>query len=272
MATDKLERDIIYTSKRLLQDLYKQHISGERGARLDSLAAAGFGGGGRLKTPQPDNEYWLLRQVTDAVRDNTGTLLFPGRYVKCTVMTTWAEVPFNQESATVAWLEADADTEEGPVFIALCGSRANLHGTRPDELRGGWFPSSAEGLAEIVRAFGRGNNDPRKFLRADKDELPVLLQTAHGIAQKPTSTFRIDTRELEILFEVFYTKEHIDLKGTYYRRAFFGTPLWAATPESQPLSGPEGRETASDGSSQTAEPSRKRRRWALGRGRGEAST
>jgi hypothetical protein len=271
MATDNLNRDFVYISKRLLRDLYKQHMSDKRGAGLDTLLAAGFGAGGRLKTAQPDNEYWLVRQVTEAVRDNTGTLLQPGRYVKCTLMTTWAAIPFMREGTTVAWLEATADTDEGPAFLALCGSLSNLRGSRPDELRGGWFPSSAGGLTQIVRAFGRGNNDPRRFIHAGDDELAELFTVAYGLARSPTATYRIDTRELEILFEVFYSEDDLTLNGVRYRRTFFGTPVWAATPEPQPLEMPPrdgGAATIPGGAVHIAHPARRKwQRWTLGNAR-----
>jgi hypothetical protein len=265
VSPDKNEPQFVYVSKRLLDDLYKQHVSSKRGSRLDSVSVAGTGVSGRIKTAQPDNEYWLAREVTKIVQDNTGSLLYPGKYVKCELEMTRATIPFSEERTTVAWFEGERETEEGSIFVALCGSVQNLRGAAPPtELKGHWFPSSAEGLTQVVRAFGRGNNDPRQFLRAEPEELPGLFSFAYGKARSPTATYRIETRRLEMVFEVFYELDHAKVPkapDSYLRHAYFGTPLWAAIPAPKPLHSPGKQETA------TSFPAPERPRWRLGKRR-----
>jgi hypothetical protein len=225
-----IPREFVYISERLVDDLYKRHIANKRGAKLEGISIAGNSIQGQLGVPQLDNEYWLVHRVTDAIKGSTGSLLDHRRYIRVdAVRTTWASVPFMEEQARVAWFEAEADTSEGTVLIILCGSLRNLRGHIPTAHPSGWYPSTAEGLSQIIRSFGHGNNDPRSVLRAATEEVPGLVTSAYGIGDIVAGNCKIGDENLDLLFEVFYVCDDISLSGRVFRRVYLGTPLWAAS-------------------------------------------
>jgi hypothetical protein len=226
---DKTPLEFVYISERLVDDVYKRYLAGKRGAKLEGLSIAGNSAQGRIATSQPENVYWLARKATELVKKRTGSLLDEKPYIRVDgVPTTWATVPFMQEQGRVAWFEAEADTREGSVLLILCGSVRNLRGHVPTARPSGWYPSTAEGLSQIVRAFAHGNNDPRPSLRAKTDEVASFVQTAHGIGEKIAENCKIGDENLDLLFNVFYVCDDLALDGREFRRAFLGTPLWAA--------------------------------------------
>ncbi|MDI6106029.1 hypothetical protein QLQ12_46440 [Actinoplanes sp. NEAU-A12] len=231
MTTDNFPQTYIYLSRRIINDLYDQHEAHSRGMEVNVTAkipGIDLKASGRK---QVDNYYWLARQVTEAVRDNTGTLLDPGTYVRARMEVTWAEVPFLEGGFRVAWMSCFADTKEGPAFAALCGSLQNFVGYSEgeDHRYRGWYPSAPVGMAKLVSSFSGDREDVSgAALWASDSDPEQAIRSALTISSTLGSGHIAGRAELDVLFQVFSWREYPIGQGSG-RVAMIGTPIWAAT-------------------------------------------
>ncbi|WIM97586.1 hypothetical protein ACTOB_001119 [Actinoplanes oblitus] len=232
MAIDAHPRSYIYLSRRLLRELHQRAEAQKGGVEFSVTAKVpGLDARGERRKLE-NNDYWLARQVTAAIRDNTGTLLHPGTYVRARMEVTWAEVPFLEGGHRVAWLSCFTDTEEGPVFAALCGSLRNFEGYASDDdykARGGWYPSAPVGMAKLVSSFSRGNEDINGAIAwSEEEDIEKAVTTAMTIYTTLGRSHIAGRAELEVLFQVFGRIDYPE-GSDQGRAAMLGTPIWAAT-------------------------------------------
>lgn len=231
MATDNFPQTYIYISRRLVRSLFDQHEAYGRGLNLDVTAkipGVDFKASARRKE---NNDYWLARQVTEMVRNNTGTLLNPGTYVRARMEVTWAELPFLEGGYRVAWLSCFADTEEGPAFAGLCGSLGNFEGysAGEEDKSRGWYPSAPVGMTRLVSSFSGEREDVNEAASwaggADPED---AIRTALTISSTLGSGYIAGRAELDVLFQVFSYLDYSEKDGQA-RAAMIGTPIWAVT-------------------------------------------
>ncbi|MFI6232734.1 DUF7019 family protein [Micromonospora sp. NPDC050784] len=231
MTTDNFPQTYIYISRRIVRNIFDQHEAYSRGVGLDVTAKIP---GVDLKASarrRENNDYWLARQVTEMISDNTGTLLHPGMYVRARMEVTWAEVPFLEGGHRVAWLSCFADTEEGPAFAGLCGSLGNFEGYSAGEndRPRGWYPSAPVGMARLVSSFSGDREDVSEAASwAGGTDPGDAIRTALTISSTLGSGHIAGRAELDVLFQAFSWLEYPQGDGQI-RAAMIGTPIWAVT-------------------------------------------
>jgi len=234
VAIDRLPRSYIYLSKRILTNLYheleavrpKWKIETKLGAPFSTISIG-------KKEPSTENLIWLAKKVTEAVSDQTGDLLYPGKYVRATVPMTCAELQSSgYPKSTVAWMHSWFESAEGTVFLALCGSVHNYEGYSPGDISNfrGWFPSSPPGLHRLIRYSALDYNDDINVM--DSSTAHLILKGALEISRRLPTEWVIMRQEVEVLLEVFASVEQ-SREG--FRSAIVGTPIWVGTPIPQPL-------------------------------------
>lgn len=228
MVTDAMPRLFIYLSKRLLVETYHQLEASRPGWKLDpKLRFTGVEITLGRREPSIENLVWLAQKVTEAVSDQTGTVAYPGAYVRGRMPLTCAAVP---EKA--AWMHSAFDIEEGPAFVALCGSVYNYRGYSPGDQADfkGWYPSDLMGMRETMESL-TANHSKSWVLRtkgnANVREGAISIENALAISRWVPPECVIYQENLEVLFEVFVHESHT-LNGI--RSALLGAPLWVATP------------------------------------------
>jgi hypothetical protein len=189
VATDNFPQTYIYISRRIVRDLYRQHSAHARSVDLEvDVTAPVIGVKARGGQRKGENDYWLAQKVTQYIRDNTGTLLDPGVYVRARMDVTWAEVPFLEGGYEVARLSCYADTEAGRAFVALCGSLRNYEGYFPggDEYRG-WYPSRSTGMQRLLASFSGGAEDVASASEWRGGEFPEDVTDTARVISTPGS-------------------------------------------------------------------------------------
>jgi hypothetical protein len=237
VPTDNFPRSYIYISQRLLRERYQQHVAHQPSHRIESQFRPPLFTFELENRADPDNPFWLARQVTSAVKDLTGSLTEPGTYIRVEMPITWSWLKvydgISQKGRyRVAWLSGVASTSEGDVFVALCGSLRNYVGiSYPDVERRGWWPSTTGGLRHILAYFSNEEGDTSVLGEhsPDDDDVLVPFRTAHRFSSTLGAGHQIGNALLELLFQVFDYVEDVTLEGVSYRFAYLGTPLWAAT-------------------------------------------
>jgi hypothetical protein len=242
MTTDRLPRFYSYLSKRILTNLYHQLEADQPHWKLDiefrtAIASVSVG----KREPSHENLIWLAKRVTEAVSDQTGDLIYPGRYVRAIVPLTCTELP-----SRVAWMHSWYDTDDGPIFLALCGSLSNYVGYHPGEIPEGWYPSSAEGMNRLLNTCGGDLDD---IDEVGSSMTPSALRGALRISEKLPEKYIVVHEELEVLLRVFV---HEERPWERVRSAILGAPIWVGTPLPLPQdfskkfsSGSVGRESKS---------------------------
>lgn len=248
MTTDRSPRNYTYISRRLVRNGVNQ----DRAARsdwslqkinIDTKVAGRYEIG---KDAPPGNDYWLAQQFTALVSDNTGTLAAPGEYVRLIGSFRHGMLPVLMPTRDVAWFDASIQENAGEksTLIVLCGSPDNFIDfyAIPDRQRSGWYPSSVNGMDEILNAFANEKSGPDQV--ADGQQLESLTLESRRPIVNSASTIREvfrglkDSQEFEVLFKVFYDIE-LDAEdySDDFRRLVCGTPIWVASPA--PRSNPE---------------------------------
>jgi uncharacterized protein DUF7019 len=234
MVTDNFPQSYIYISRRLVRELYQQHRANRQAPNITLTAKLPGINVQASPGEQPENDYWLARKATDIVRDNTGSLLDPGTYIRATMDVTWADLPFLEGGYEVAWLTCVADTDEGPVFAALCGSIGNYVGYSPGESQSrGWYPSRATGMERLLKSFSADNDDVDAAAEWGGGDNPeMVISSAFTIAATLGRGHIAGHARLEVLFQVFRYldyRQNTGLRNGQLRAAMIGTPIWAVT-------------------------------------------
>ena len=252
MTTDNSPRTYIYLSRRLLEDRWAQHTARRRKtASVDGLTvgmpavSVSFR---RLADRDQNNLYWLSEKVTEAVRDNTGDLLYPGTYVRATLKLSWGFLGFvDPPDEVVAWIFGTAQTDEGTAFVALAGSIHNLTDYDPAHKKPSPVPfhiSSPSGLRYLVDAYYDANATGKGMAVPDPQGKGDSISAAYRISDQFSPDKIIDSSICEVLFQVYEYAEDVSFTnpgpgGTgNFRAAMVGAALWVATAEPQPSTAP----------------------------------
>lgn len=233
MVVDRWPQEFIYISKRLLAERWQQHNAAAK--RIPSTV--------KIKTPiaesefslgstGEDNPFWLARTVTQAIKGYTGSFLRPNIYVRGVCEMHWGVVTILREPYyQVAWFASVLETQEGPIFVALCGSEHNFlsYAGEPNLPPFKRHASSVEGMARIIRAAW---NDltPEEIPPEAGPESRSAVEEAFLISRvRPYEEVTVGT--VEALFQRIHYEEDIELPwdNRTYRAGIIGVPLWVAT-------------------------------------------
>jgi hypothetical protein len=242
VGTDNSPVDYKYISNRLATEIVQQDAAERSRQELSwNLRLSLFGLAIKYRQPDYFNRFDLARRATEAVRDNTGTIEFPGPYVHgeldlhtCAfaVHMGW-DGPSNNK---VAALVADQEVGGKRTFVALFGSVSNYIGHEPTAPGAGFFPSDADGLYEILEASLESSDSriDRHFLGEerrldDMGKIEAALRIAGG-AMKAYPSMR-----LQFLAKVHYHLCGAELIQEHYDYVLIGAGVWAATPPPKPL-------------------------------------
>ncbi|GAB3940933.1 hypothetical protein GCM10029976_059390 [Kribbella albertanoniae] len=252
MVTDNWPVDVKYCSRRLTRQIVGQDAAPRSkwlrkvGLNLGAKAA-GVSAEVGLREVDRTNIYDVARRAIDVVSDNTGTLANPGHYVRATVDLSWGAIPVHMgwdraQNVRVACFFADVEVPDvGSIFPGLFGSATNFLGVADEEYSGGWMPSDAEGMYQIL-ADAAEPEDPvvaTKFLEWDRDlSLQSRLRSAATIY---TTAATQGPDRMDVLFRPYDTARDVDLsfhglspgESGRYSLVMLGTPIWVATPEPQ---------------------------------------
>lgn len=252
MVTDNWPVDVKYCSRRLT----RQIVSQDEAPRSKWLRKMGLNLGAKAvgvsaevgpREVDRTNVYDVARRAIDVVSDNTGTLANPGHYVRATVDLSWGAIPVHMgwdgaHNVRVACFFADVEVPGvGGVFLGLFGSATNFFGVVDEEYSGGWRPSDAEGMYQIL-ADTAEPEDPAvaaEFLEWDND---VSLESRINSAVTTYTTAATQgPSRMDVLFLPYDTARDVDLSfhglrprtSGKYSLVMLGTPIWVATPEPQ---------------------------------------
>lgn len=257
-----------YLSRRLLSLIWDQHCAASGKSTTDITMSAnplpGFGiNVARKLSAGRDNWYWLADRVTEAVSDYTGTLDDPtgASYVRGTGILRWGQLPVgflddqdqfdpSEFEYTIAWLSGELRLRDGSrVFVAMGGTVSNYVGFDPGDGTGhfGWFPSSATGLSNIIRGFGKYRDatveDQMRFASA----LPKhayetryctstdVVDDAYFMHHRLEDGWWVGEAKKEFLMQVLFEEQDYEIEGRLFRNAIVGTPLWVRDPEPRPF-------------------------------------
>lgn len=246
MGTDNWPVDFRYVSKRLVNEIVQQSEATRRRWRLTlslNLKVVSIG----LAKGDIDyrNKYLLCRTATDVVRDLTGTLTYPGEYVRAefgirmgylTVYRGWQQ---RTHVRIAAMLSVVSVGDVGSVLVALFGSESNYTWMRPADNDRSEIPSDVDGLYGLLNA-ARELSDPQieeHFLEGDPghndySRADLVVRLLHDRYEG------FGVRRLDVLAKVFHCVDDYSYGGSHYDRVLIGSPVWAATPVPNPLISP----------------------------------
>jgi hypothetical protein len=248
LNADRMPVQYFYFSERLLRDLYGFFEVKNPSWRAQMLELTLPVVKAQLqRQPSVANLAWVASKVTPALSDHTGTALYPGEYVRDELDMTWGVLPQGVDKRLIAWLYSFERTEEGLVFVGLCGSVANYldyHGSLGEW--SGWYPSSLRGMNEVVTAL-TGEKEDYDAVQAvagkiftDTDErfsreFSTLVQEAFETSRAINSDidlggadFLVGQGRCEIMFRVFQSYTNIEIHGIKLRSAIVGAQVWVA--------------------------------------------
>ena len=244
MVTDNWPVDFRYISSRLVSEIVQQaeaartnrRLSASLNIQLLSLAVS-------KRDLDYRNKFLLCQEAAAAVADHTGSLEFPGAYVRqeielemgfLTVLMGWKK----KTHVTIASLLGTVPVDGvGQVLVALFGSDANYTWKRPKENDLSEIPSDVDGLYGLLDAT-REASDPEiedHFLdrdpgHDDKSRVDLVV----GILRDRYKGYK--KVRLDVLAKVFYCVDEFSLGEDHYDRVIIGSPVWAATPMPRALS------------------------------------
>jgi hypothetical protein len=248
VTTDNSPRQYIYLSRRLLTERYQQYIANRGMQSKVSLGAKTPIGSINIqgRDVDPDNLYQLANVVTEAVRDNTGSLLYPGIYVRAVLDLTWGVVNFVDPFDEVAWFygqqdageEVEPDSPYGSIFVVLCGSVGNYLGYVPGTNLGSqqrWQPSTPDYMRQVVQRYGFDDADGTTEI----DRSLAMLNSAYSISMGLRPGNLLSEARLEVLFQVHHYAEGVEVQASRgsrlsCRTVLVGSPLWVATALPEP--------------------------------------
>lgn len=247
MGTDNWPVDFRYVSSRLVKEIVEQSEATRgrwRPRFLLNLRVVSIG----LAKGDIDyrNKYLLCRMATDAIRDRTGTLAYPGEYVRTeigirmgylTVHQGWRE---RTNVKIAAMLSVVSVGDVGSVLVALFGSASNYMWMRPANNDHNEIPSDVDGLYGLLNAASE-LSDPQieeHFLEWDpRHDDRSRADLVVGVLRDQYERFR--GCRLDVLARVFHCIDDYSYGGLHYDRVLIGSPVWAATPGPSPLRSPE---------------------------------
>lgn len=233
MLTDRAPFEYVYLSKRLLTDLV-QHEEAAKPRSTWSFNAhvKGFGFHRESKSPNYANLRDLAMRSTDLVSDNTGSVEFPGYYIRDRLdMWHGAFRPHMGWRGTVACYRGERTMADGrKTFVALYGSASNVIGRRPNKLeRSEFYPSDMQGLYSLLDVV-REHDDPAISLDFALDDYG-LTEGARADTAIHFATHGA-TRSLgehDFLARVFIDVEDHTSRSGFTGRVIVGAPIWIAT-------------------------------------------
>jgi hypothetical protein len=246
VATDSWPEDFDYISNRLTTEIVQQHAAASSGYEVSwNVTLRVIGLSIAKRRPDYRNRWDLARRATDAVLDNTGTIAYPGDYVRgeldmhklaFPVHMGWADGVMNGK---VALLVSDETSREGRSLVALFGSIGNYVGHAPSGALGGFFPSDMDGLFAIIEG-GLEKSDPRvdsQWLSDENARYDDLgrIETATRLAGQAAKNDKGPTKRLQFLAKVHYHLHNTELQYNPYKHVVIGAAVWAATPPRRPF-------------------------------------
>jgi hypothetical protein len=232
MFSDRAPFEYRYLSRRLLRDLFEHDGATRRrwGFKV-SLSAAVASLELSRSAPDESNLHYLASRAEQLVSDHTGQLSHLGgcMYLKDRLDLRFGVFPGLRgwRGGQVACYTGVADTEDGPVFVALFGSASNVVGFR-DEGGSGFYPSDLSGICDLLDLVREPADPPvDEDLRWDEGDMSTdgrvsaIFTLARGGAVK-----RIG--EHEVLAKLFFDRDDVS-DDNFAGRVVVGTPLWVAT-------------------------------------------
>jgi hypothetical protein len=195
--------------------------------------------------PDYDNVYDLARRATKAVEDNTGTLDYPGAYVRAElnlhccqfrVLHGWR----GSGRQEIAGFFTDEVTKQGRIFMMLVGSISNYIGRSPEPPGRGWFPSDLYGLYDILdNALERTDDEVTREAWVDDHDLDDAARFGVAIRVAGHMSQRFPARRLEVLAQVHHHQQSAVVRNKRFRSLVLGAPIWIVTPSPSRLAGLE---------------------------------
>lgn len=259
LAEDRFPARFFYLSDRLLRDLYNSLEISHPKWRAELLELT-FPSVAKVQIkpqnrPTPENLAWVARKVTPAMSDEIGSVLYPGAeyIIAYDLDMVWCALPQGPDKRQIAWFYSFSETEEGPVFVALCGSVGNYldyHESSADW--SGWYPSSMQGMSEVVAALADKDEDydaikeaaEKVYLDAPSrysGEIPTLVQESFEVSKAVNEEMRrrrlpsSDSGPCTILFKRFAYERDVRIGGVDLRAAIVGAPVWVGRGRAHPL-------------------------------------
>ena len=246
----QLPRTFLFLGRRLIRELYSQLEAKRPRWKLNEMQfkppvlplEASF-----TKTqPSEENWYWMAERVTEALEEDTGTVLDPGLYVRAEMTIAWGAVSGWIDPGEVAWFFGQAETEEGLAYVTLFGSVENFNGYRPKSpgTWSGWTPSSDKGIQDAIRSLSPdvGTAGRRLQVGAESRQVPRRPLRGSEVSRIQLSeNLENSLRASQILLNSGYA-DGLSTKETLFRVAdyipcsretpciFLGTPIWVADP------------------------------------------
>lgn len=234
-----------YISKRLTREIVQEsHATTRRrswslGLDLKLLTLAVI-----RQRPDYRNRYEMAQRATEAVKDKTGSLAYPGDYIQAEadlrccyfpVHLGWDEVANAEIAAFV--IKADL-LESGRTFMALIGSIGNYVGRkrRDSANGGGWCPSDVMGLYDVLR-LGLEPSDPRLSSIYVAEDLPMSDDARFSAAMTIFGNVEdhYPPRRLAFLAKVHHYATDLEFYKRQYDTVLLGAPIWVAEPPPVPL-------------------------------------
>jgi hypothetical protein len=258
MGVDTLQivnTEYIYISDRLIGDLHDRIMAYKSGRQIEEL---------RLTLPflsansKPRNlginRYKMVADVTEFIRELTGSLAYPSKFVRFIAGVKWFDLYIAEQKYRVAWLIGNQNGDEGKALISLCGSIDNYIGYEAEKVKKhGWKPSSVQGLRNIVASCTKGRRFEDSYPEDHAEIEAIVLESAHlsmSLEDHEDSEF-IGSAEVEVLARLYFgmTADQADRihlnriiagESDAFDAVYLGAPLWVRTVPTSELFEPTG--------------------------------
>ncbi len=239
MVTDNWPVDFRYISKRLVREIVQQsEASKPKVAYGVSVGVKAFSFQRRKRQPDYKNLFDLAKRAAEDVKDNTGTLVDPGEYVRTEVDITMGTLTvlqgWEESHVTIAMMIADRANIDG-TLLALVGSVSNYRHRKQVKNAGGEIPSDVAGFYSILEQV-QEPTDPRLHPEYVEDDRELSTESRVDVLLRLMDRFRvISDARMDILARVFFTLTDYSHWGDAYDRVILGAPVWVATPPPRPI-------------------------------------
>lgn len=243
VPTDTWPVHFRYISRRLVKEIVQQHEATRPRVKVSfSLPLRAIGLTLIRRDPDYLNLFDLTRRATEGIENLTGTVEFPGKYVRSelditpgyfTVLMGWRD----RSHVDIAAMMTRTHVEDvGSVLVGLFGSISNYMWRVPKSEDFGEIPSDVTGLYEILDRTAE-NGDPTLDAERVEHEVDVIPESrADTVLRLLGDRFKGFRRErLDLLIEVFYCFDDYSFGGCHFDRVLIGAPVWVATPALRPL-------------------------------------
>jgi hypothetical protein len=257
-----------YLSQRILGELHNALEARRPNWRMDSVQLGGKivpMSGTYKRSPGNDASLELMAQrVTAGVSDQTGSVLYPGNFIRVEMPMVWGvmnwKVPDDELAADprqnirsdVAWLYGEAQSNEGLVALVLLGSTDNfLEYSAPPRESPAWRASSFTGALSMLQrlatcSVARVNDsivvtqgvDDVFAPHGDHTSEAKLMERMIDLSRE-TAKWAEGNAVLDMLIGTFYSFDNFSIQrrdrhgrrfDEEFRAVVYGTPIWAGFP------------------------------------------